>query len=55
MTKVLLAIALLMAIMFAEYRFIMTNIEPYYADGYVYVDFMGQTDMYYASPNFELE
>ena len=51
----LTAIALLATLMFAEYRYIMVNLCPYYADGYVYIDFMGQTDTYYAEPIFEEE
>lgn len=36
----------LVALMFAEYRVIMNNIKPYYADGYVYIETMGHTDVY---------
>lgn len=44
------------ALMFAEYRFIMTNIKPYYAeDGFLCIEFMGQTDAYYAEPIFATE
>lgn len=43
----LIVVAVLAGLMFAEYRYIMCNLQPYYADGYVYIDFMGQTDMYY--------
>lgn len=46
--KKFIAIALLIiALMFGEYHYIMHNIQPYYADGYVYIDFMGQTNTYY--------
>ncbi len=43
----------LVALMFAEYRFIMTHLKPYYAeDGFLCIEFMGQTDSYYAEPVF---
>lgn len=48
----LTTIALLAVLMFAEYRYIMHNLQPYYADGYVFIDFMGQTDTY-LNPIFE--
>ncbi len=47
---VLISVATLM---FAEYRFIMVNLKPYYAeDGFLCIEFMGQTDSYYAEPIF---
>lgn len=47
---VLVSIAVLM---FAEYRFIMLNLKPYFAeDGFLCIEFMGQTDSYYAEPIF---
>lgn len=47
---VLVSIAVLM---FAEYRFIMLNLKPYFAeDGFLCIEFMGQTDAYYAEPIF---
>ena len=47
---VLVSIAVLM---FAEYRFIMLNLKPYFAeDGFLCIEFMGQTDAYYADPIF---
>lgn len=50
------ALIVLAGLMFAEYRFIMTNIKPYYADdGYLCIEFMGQTDSYYAEPIFVVE
>lgn len=55
MKKALFIITMILALMFAEYRFIMCNIKPYYADGYVFIDFMGQTDSYYAEPIFVTE
>ena len=51
MKKLIITVAIIASIailMFAEYRFIMCNLKPYYADGYTYIEFMGQTDMYYA-------
>lgn len=48
--------AVLLALMFAEYRFIMCNLRPYYSeDGFLLIDFMGQTDAYYAEPIFAEE
>lgn len=49
----IIALAMLM---FAEYRYIMCNLSPYYAeDGYLYIEFMGQVDTYYAEPIFVAE
>lgn len=43
----------LAALMFGEYRYIMCNLHPYYAeDGFLCIEFMGQTDSYYAEPIF---
>ena len=44
---ILTVVAMLAGLMFTEYRYVMCNLQPYYADGYVYIDFMGQTDTYY--------
>lgn len=46
---VVLAVILVLAgLMFAEYRYIMCNLCPYYAeDGFLHIDFMGQVDTYY--------
>jgi hypothetical protein len=44
---VISTILLLVTLMYAEYLFIMENLHPYYADGYVFIEFMGQTDTYY--------
>lgn len=56
MKKTVIIIVAILALMFAEYRFIMTNLKPYYADdGYLCIEFMGQTDSYYAEPIFEIE
>ena len=47
------ALIVLAGLMFAEYRYIMVNLKPYYADdGYLCIEFMGQTDSYYAEPIF---
>lgn len=46
-------VAMLATLMFAEYRYIMCNLHPYYAeDGFLYIEFMGQADTYYAEPLF---
>ena len=53
---ILTAILMLAVLMFAEYRYIMHNIKPYYAeDGFLCIEFMGQTDAYYAEPIFVTE
>ena len=58
MKKIITAVTIviaLAALMFSEYRFIMHNIQPYYADGYVYIDFLGHVDAYYNEPLFSEE
>lgn len=56
MKKGILILISVLALMFAEYRFIMTNIKAYYAeDGFLCIEFMGQTDAYYAEPIFVTE
>lgn len=56
MKKLIIAATILLAVvmlMFAEYRYIMLNLKPYYAeDGFLCIEFMGQTDSYYAEPIF---
>lgn len=56
MKKLIIILSVLIsivALMFAEYRFVMNHLEPYYAeDGYLYIEFMGQADTYYAEPLF---
>ena len=56
MKKLLIALGAIIALavlMFAEYRYIMVNLKPYYAeDGFLYIEFMGQADTYYAEPLF---
>jgi hypothetical protein len=56
MKKFIAILCAILVLMFAEYRFIMTHIKPYYAeDGFLCIEFMGQTDAYYAEPIFEKE
>jgi hypothetical protein len=44
---IIVAIIMLLGIMFAEYRYIMTNINPYKGDGNtVYLEVFGQVDEY---------
>lgn len=44
-----LAIVAVLGIMFAEYRYIMTNIKPYRGEnGTVYLEIFDQVDEYYA-------
>ena len=51
--KVLITLVSIVVLMFAEYRFIMLNLKPYFAeDGFLCIEFMGQTDAYYAEPIF---
>ena len=53
LAKAVVVIAALAVLMFAEYRFIMLNLCPYFAeDGFLCIEFMGQTDAYYAEPIF---
>ena len=56
MKKIIIAIVAIIILMFCEYRFIMRNIRPYYADnGFIFIEFMGQVDSYYAEPIFSNE
>lgn len=53
MKKKLIAFALIVVslatIMFAEYRYIMLNLQPYYTeDGFLCIEIFGNTDAYYA-------
>ena len=42
-------IIFIISLMFAEYRYIMLNIEPYLGDNQtVYIEIFGRTDEYYA-------
>lgn len=53
MKKFVVILCAILVLMFAEYRFIMVNLKPYYAeDGFLCIEFMGQTDSYYAEPIF---
>ena len=48
-TKIIITIILALAMMFAEYRFIMHNIRPYKGyNGTVYLEIFGNVDEYYA-------
>jgi hypothetical protein len=47
--KFVIELMVLLVIMFAEYRYIMTNITPYHGDNdAVYLEIFGQVDEYYA-------
>lgn len=46
----------LAALMYGECRYIMCNLHPYYSgDGFLCIEFMGQSDSYYAEPIFTEE
>ena len=48
-TKAIIILAAVFALMFCEYRFIMANIKPYRGfGGTVYLEVFGQVDEYYA-------
>ena len=50
---VLFAIVAFFALIWGEWRYIMTNLHPYYAeDGFLCIEFMGHTDSYYAESIF---
>lgn len=59
MKKVYIAFSIIMflvTLMYVEYRYIMVNLKPYYAeDGFLCIEMFGQTDSYYAEPIFEKE
>ena len=45
----ILIFVIVLGLMFAEYRYIMTNIKPYRGEnGTVYLEIFGQVDEYYA-------
>ena len=47
MKKKLIILVTVFALMFAEYRYIMTSLRPYYAeDSVLCIEFMGQVDAY---------
>lgn len=53
LATIVVSLIVLTAVMYAEYRYIMVNLKPYYAeDGFLCIEFMGQTDAYYAEPIF---
>lgn len=55
-TVILLVIVALLGIMYAEYRYIMTNICPYRGEnGTVYLEIFGEVDEYYADPVSEMK
>lgn len=56
MKKAIIILMAILALMFAEYRYIMMNLRPYYAeDGFLCIEIFGNTDSYYAEPIFEEE
>lgn len=51
MKKIIIILAATLVLMFAEYRYIMTNLYPYYSDdGYLCIEFCGQVDAYNIEP-----
>lgn len=53
--KKIIAAILILVLMFAEYRVIMLNINPYVGDnGTVYLEIFEQVDEYYAEPASEM-
>ena len=46
MRRVLLVVLTLLLLMFAEYRFIMCNIHPFYEDGLLCLEVFGVVDSY---------
>lgn len=53
MKKALIILCAVLVLMFAEYRYIMTHLQPYYCeDGFLYIEVFGQADTYYAEPLF---
>ena len=51
LATVVAALMIILVLMYAEYRYIMVNLYPYYAeDGFICIEFMGQVDSYYAEP-----
>ena len=54
MKKAIIIILAIIMLMFAEYRFIMLNLCPYYGENNtIYVEIFGQVDEYYAEPIIE--
>lgn len=53
MKRLVIVLVSIAVLMFAEYRFIMLNLKPYFAeDGFLCIEFMGHVDSYYAEPIF---
>ena len=53
MKKIIIVILILASLMYAEYRYIMINLNPYQGEnGTMYIEFMGQVDEYDASEMF---
>lgn len=56
MKRTIIAIIAILAIMYAEYRYIMVNICPYLGEnGTVYLEIFEQVDEYYAEPANEMD
>ena len=45
--KKLIILVTILALMFVEYRYIMVNLHPYYDNGSLCLEFMGQVDTYH--------
>lgn len=55
MKKLIIALLVIAALMYAEYRFIMLNLKPYKGDnGTVYIEIFDRVDEYYADPVSEM-
>jgi hypothetical protein len=44
--RLILTAVVIVALLYGEYHWIINNMQPYYADGYVYIDVMNQTYMF---------
>lgn len=54
--RIIVMTAVLLAVMYAEYRYIMVNQKPYYDEnGTLYIEVFDQVDTYYAAPISEME
>ena len=50
MKKLIIALAVMLGIMYAEYRYIMLNLSPSNGNnGTVYIEIFGQVDEYYVN------
>ena len=47
MKKAILILVAIILLMFAEYRFIMVNLHPYYYNGNLCIELFGFVDEYY--------